>query len=220
MVRVKICRTTTLEDAEFAVENGADALGFIFYPMASSYIQPEKAAAIVEKLPPFVTSVGVFVDEPPDRVAGIVGTVGLRTVQLHGEEPPEYCRALQGVQIIKAFRVVDGFDIERLADYKVDAVLLDSYDPKLKGGTGRTFNWDVAVHAKRFGRVILSGGLTPENVGEAVAQVNPYGVDVGSGVEAEPGKKDRDKLLAFLWAARSSDLQEHSLRESHRDGNS
>lgn len=205
MVRVKICRTTTLEDALWAVECGADAVGFIFYPKAAPYIAPDRAAKIVRGLPPFVMPVGVFVDEPHDRVAGIAGMVGLRAVQLHGDESPQYCRRFPGLRVIKAFRVGEGFDVKRLADYQVDAFLLDAYDPNLKGGTGRTFNWDVAVEAKRYGRIILSGGLTPENVANAVARVWPYAVDVGSGVEVEPGRKDREKVAAFIRAAKRTD---------------
>lgn len=205
MVRVKICRTTNLDDALWTVECGADALGFIFYPEAASYIPPERAAEIVRSLPPFVTPVGVFVDEPHDRVAGVAGTVGLRAVQLHGDENPQYCRRFPGLRVIKAFRVWRGFDVKRLADYQADAFLLDAYDPNLKGGTGRTFNWDIAVEARRYGRIILSGGLTPDNVADGIAKVQPYAVDVGSGVEVEPGRKDRDRVAAFIRAARQSE---------------
>ena len=202
MVRIKICRTTNLDDALYTVACGADALGFIFYPKAASYVPPERAAEIVRGLPPFVTPVGVFVDEPFDRVAGIAGVVGLRAVQLHGDETPEYCRRFPGLRVIKVFRVGDGFDICRLADYEVDAFMLEAYDPNLKGGTGKTFNWDIAVAAKRYGQVILSGGLTPDNVADAVAKVQPYAVDVGSGVETAPGQKDREKVAAFICAAK------------------
>lgn len=202
MVRVKICRTMNLDDALFAAACGADALGFIFYPKAASYVPPERAAEIVRGLPPFVTPVGVFVDEPFDRVAGVAGVVGLRAVQLHGDESPEYCRRFPGVRVIKAFRIGERFGVERLADYEVDAFLLDAYDPNLRGGTGRTFNWDIAVEAKRYGNVILSGGLSPDNVADAIARVAPYAVDVGSGVESAPGQKDREKVAAFIRAAR------------------
>lgn len=205
MVRVKICRTTNLDDALFAVSCGADALGFIFYPKAASYIPPERAAAIVRGLPPFVTPIGVFVDEPHDRVAGIAGVAGLCAVQLHGEENPEYCRRFPGLRVIKAFRVGEGFDVHRLADYRVDAFLLDAYDPNLRGGTGKTFNWDVAVEAKRYGNIILSGGLTPDNVAEAIAKVRPYALDVGSGVETQPGQKDREKVATFIRRAKRFD---------------
>ena len=205
MARVKICRTTNLDDALFAVSCGADALGFIFYPKAPSYIPPERAAAIVRGLPPFLTPVGVFVDEPPDRVAGVAGVAGLRAVQLHGDESPEYCRRFPGLSVIKAFRVGDGFDVNHLADYQVDAFLLDAYDPNFRGGTGKTFNWDVAVEAKRYGNIILSGGLNPDNVSDAVAKVQPYAVDVGSGVETAPGQKDSEMVAAFIRAAKRSD---------------
>jgi len=202
MVRVKICRTTSLEDALWALECGADALGFIFYPKAASYIPSERAAQIVRNLPPFVTPVGVFVDEPHDRVSGIAGAVGLRAVQLHGDESPEYCRRFPGLRVIKAFRVGEGFDVKRLAAYQADAFLLDAYDPNLRGGTGRTFNWDIAVEAKRYGTIILSGGLNPGNVADAVSKVRPYAVDVGSGVEVEPGRKDRGKIKHFIEQAK------------------
>ncbi|MSS69858.1 MAG: phosphoribosylanthranilate isomerase [Candidatus Latescibacteria bacterium] len=205
MIRVKICRMTSLDDALYAVECGADAVGFIFYPKAAPYIPPDRAAQIVRGLPPFVTPVGVFVDEPHDRVAGVAGTVGIRAVQLHGDESPEYCRRFPGLRVIKAFRIGENFDVKRLAAYQVDAFLLDAYDPKLRGGTGRTFNWDIAVEARRYGRIILSGGLNPDNVADAVAKVRPYAVDVGSGVEVEPGHKDHEKVAAFIRAARRSD---------------
>ncbi len=202
MVRVKICRTTNLDDALYAVACGADALGFIFYPKAASYVPPERAAEIVRGLPPFVTPAGVFVDEPFDRVAEIAGVAGLRAVQLHGDESPEYCRRFPGLRVIKAFRVGDGFDIHRLADYEVDAFHLEAYDPNLKGGTGKTFNWGIAVEAKRYGAIILSGGLTPDNVADAVAKVQPYAVDVGNGVETAPGQKDREKVKLFIERAK------------------
>ena len=199
---MKICRTTTLEDALFAVECGADALGFIFHPPAPTCISPERAAEIVRGLPPFVTPVGVFVDEPVERVAAIAGMVGLTAVQLHGDETPACCSRLPGLGVIKAFRVSEGFEVGRLAEYRVSAYLLDAYHPDLRGGTGRTFDWDLAAGAGRFGRIILSGGLTPDNVAEAVARVRPFAVDVGSGVEAEPGRKDREKMAAFIREAK------------------
>jgi phosphoribosylanthranilate isomerase len=126
-------------------------------------------------------------------------------VQLHGDESPEYCRRFPGLRVIKAFRVGEGFDVKRLAAYRVDAFHLDAYDPNLRGGTGKTFNWDIAVEAKRYGRIILSGGLNPDNVAGAVAKVRPYAVDVGSGVEREPGQKDREKVAAFIRAARGAE---------------
>jgi len=190
MVKVKICGITNYEDAIFAVESGADALGFIF---ASSprRIEPADAREIIRRLPPFVKTVGVFVDEVPDRIEKTIDLCGLDLVQLHGNESPDICeRFMPG--IIKAIRVKDHTSIKGLGDYKnkAKAFLLDTYSEKAAGGTGRTFNWDLAIGAKELGMpVILAGGLGPSNIAEAVLKVKPYAVDVNSGVEERPGKK-------------------------------
>lgn len=195
--KVKICGITNLDDALFAVEAGADALGFIFFDNSPRNLRPEDAAGIIEKLPPFVTAVGVFVNETPGRIRDIVRSTGLNAVQLHGDESPGFCKGL-GLKAIKAFRVRVKDDINRLKGYEVSAFLLDTFKEGVHGGTGETFDWDIAIKAKRFGRIILSGGLTPDNIREAVAKAAPYAVDVSSGVEERPGKKDLKKVRKFI----------------------
>jgi len=197
--RVKICGITRAEDALMAVEAGADALGFIFYPKSPRYITPEEARLIKTKLPPFVATVGVFVDEDPGRVMKIASEAGLGAVQLHGHETPAYC-ANMGINVIKALRVRDEGDIRAMAGYEVSAFLLDTYKEGQMGGTGEVFDWDLALKAVKCGKtpIILSGGLTPDNVARAVEKVRPYAVDVSSGVEVQPGVKDRDKVRDFI----------------------
>ncbi|GBD98826.1 N-(5'-phosphoribosyl)anthranilate isomerase [bacterium BMS3Abin07] len=202
MVKVKICGLTRLEDALSAIEYGADALGFVFYEKSPRFMSPEAAGEIVKKLPPFVTTVGVFVNDHPSRINEVVKTAGLDMVQLHGDEPQEMCDMWP--RVIKAFRVRDSRDLERLKKYQVAAYLLDAYDPGIPGGTGQSFNWDIAVEAKQGGRVILAGGLTPDNVEKAVRRVRPYGVDVSSGVEKKKGIKDCDKMKLFIARAKST----------------
>jgi phosphoribosylanthranilate isomerase len=200
-VRVKICGITNLDDALAAVEFGADALGFVFFKGSPRYITPEKAREIILSLPPLVTRVGVFVDEKPEEVKRVVGLAGLEVAQFHGSEPPEDCNA--DCELIKAIRVKELSDLGPLDRYNVTAYLLDTYTPQSLGGTGQMFNWDIAIEAKRFGRIILAGGLTPENVSGAVVYVQPYAVDVSSGVEASKGKKDHKKLKLFIENAKS-----------------
>jgi phosphoribosylanthranilate isomerase len=199
MVKAKICGITNVEDARAAVELGADALGFNFYKKSPRYIEPGRAKSVIESLPPLVSMVGVFVDErSPERVVEIARAVGVGTVQLHGAEGPEYARQIGPVPVFKAFGVGRRFDLERIAAFPVNAFLLDSGGGILQGGTGRTFDWEVAVAAKRLGRVILAGGLNPENVFDAICRVKPYGVDVCSGIEREPGRKDYRKMAALF----------------------
>jgi len=198
MPRVKICGITNLEDARLASDLGADALGFIFYSNSPRNITPEKAGRIVRRLPPFVTKVGVFVNESPDTIRGIRNDVGLDLIQLHGGETPAYCRDLL-VPYLKVFRVQSDFELNEMEKYPgVAGFLFDTYRQDAFGGTGETFDWEVARQATRYGHVILSGGLRASNVRAAIASVKPYGVDVASGVEAEPGKKDPEKLRAFF----------------------
>ncbi|HEB76138.1 MAG TPA: phosphoribosylanthranilate isomerase [Nitrospirae bacterium] len=200
-VRVKICGITRGEDALAAVESGADALGFVFYSGSPRHIRLEAARDIIRELPPFVTTVGVFVDEVPSTISEIVEAAGIDVVQLHGGEPEEVCRLWP--RVIKAFRVRELTDLDAVARYRVSAYLLDTYSPDMPGGTGQVFNWDIALEAKRFGPVVLAGGLTPENVDRAVRWVRPYGVDVSSGVEREKGVKDEEKVRLFIERAKA-----------------
>jgi phosphoribosylanthranilate isomerase len=201
MVRIKICGITNLEDALAAVEYGADALGFVFQPKSPRAVTPELAKTIVSALPPFITTVGVFVDTSKEEIEKIVSHVGLNIIQLHGSEPPDACQMSR--KVIKAIRVRDLTALEPLKSYTVSAFLLDTYSPHTMGGTGQIFNWDIAVEAKKFGRIILAGGLNPENVEEAIRWVQPYGIDVATGVEGnEKGKKDHRKLRLFIEKAR------------------
>ncbi|MBI5050709.1 MAG: phosphoribosylanthranilate isomerase [Nitrospirae bacterium] len=204
MVRIKICGITNLKDAIAAAEYGADALGFIFYPRSPRAVTPRTARNIISKLPPFVTTVGVFVDKKPADIEKIVKITGLNIVQLHGSEPPEDCKL--SMKVIKAIKVRALTDLKILKKYKtVSAFLLDTYSSKIHGGTGQVFNWDIAVEAKKFGRIILAGGLTPENIEQAVKQVQPYGVDVVTGVEGnKKGIKDHKKLRLFIERAKKA----------------
>jgi phosphoribosylanthranilate isomerase len=203
MVRIKICGITNLEDALLAADLGADALGFIFYPQSPRQVAPESARAIIAQLPPLVTTVGVFVDEDAAAVRDLAVRVGLDWVQLHGRESSDYCRSL-GRRVIKGFRVQDQHSLLALAAYRgaAQALLLDTYKKGQIGGTGATFNWALAREARKYGPIILAGGLTPDNVVQAIAAARPQAVDVASGVEAAPGKKDPEKLKRFFTAVR------------------
>ena len=201
-IKVKICGITNKDDAWAAVELGADALGFVFYRRSPRYVRPERAREIIERLPPFVTTVGVFVNEEKETLKQGIEVSGVIAVQLHGEESPAYCASFRNMKVIKVFQVSDDFDPEILGDYEVDAYLLDAYRKGLYGGTGKTFSWEMARRAKKYGRIILAGGLTPENVAQAIREVGPYAVDVSSGVEQSPGVKDREKVRSFLARAK------------------
>jgi phosphoribosylanthranilate isomerase len=205
MVRIKICGITNLDDALLAAALGADALGFILYAKSPRYVDPEVARQIIGQLPPFVAAVGVFVDEAATVVQEVAARAGLDWIQLHGQESPEYCRSL-GRKVIKAFRVQDEGSLRRLADYggAAQALLLDTYKKGQVGGTGEIFDWHLARKAKNYGPIILAGGLTAENVAQAIAAAGPAAVDAASGTEAAPGKKDPAKLRAFFEAAVSS----------------
>ena len=188
-MRVKICGITNNEDAHAAVEYGADALGFVF-AKSPRQVTKKHTRDIIRNLPPFVTTVGVFVDEKVDKIKEICDFCGIHTVQLHGNEQPSYLKELEGYKLIKAFRVKEEDDLKQLVNYKPHAFLLDSYVKGVMGGTGVSFKWEIARQAHKYGIIILSGGLTPENVKEAIQMVKPYAVDVSSGVESSPGKKD------------------------------
>lgn len=207
MVKVKICGITNLEDALMAVEAGADALGFVFFSGSPRCISPDQAAVIIRRLPPFVQTVGLFVNEEPATVNLVADRCGLDLVQLHGDETPDYCIAVRR-RIIKAFRVKAASSLDGLSNYRVAASLLDAWSPAAHGGTGTTFNWDIAASAAASQAIILAGGLTPENVAGAIAAVRPYAVDVSSGVESAPGKKDNGKLIDFIRAVRAVEVPE------------
>ena len=201
--RIKICGITNIEDSHAAVDLGADALGFIFVPDTPRYVDSEAVARIISDLPPFITTVGVFVDKPVETLLQIVRDCCLNAVQLHGSETPEYCSEVEArgrVSTIKAFRIKDRHSLSTIPKYQVSAYLLDTYVKGKKGGTGEMFNWDLAWDAKIHGRIILAGGLTPENVAQAIQHVKPYAVDVSSGVAVEnsPRKKDHAKMKAFI----------------------
>jgi phosphoribosylanthranilate isomerase len=198
-VKLKVCGVTSLEDACAAIDCGAEYLGFNFYPKSPRYIAPTAARAIIERLPDDVISVGVFVNEPrPEDVDEILRVSGARMAQLHGDESPVYCSGVGAERVIKALRVGDDFDARRVLDYPASAILLDAFDAKLYGGTGKTANWAVAREAARLTRVFLAGGLSPENIVEAIRAVEPFAVDVNSGVESAPGRKDASKLQSLL----------------------
>jgi phosphoribosylanthranilate isomerase len=204
-VKVKICGITNLPDGIAAADAGADALGFMFYNQSPRAISIEAAADLIRRLPPFVMKVGVFVNAPEDLVVRAIRECGLNLLQFHGDETPEYCLQF-GLMSMKAFRVRDAASLQAVSGYHTDAWLLDAYSPDRPGGTGETFNWDLALEAQGWGRpIFLAGGLTPENVAEAVRRARPYAVDVSSGVEAAPGRKDHAKLKAFIQAAKSVD---------------
>lgn len=203
MVKIKICGITNTDDAMAAVDFGADALGFNFYKKSPRYIDPQKAAEIITQLPPFIVPVAIFVNEREDRILETLKTACIHGVQLHGDETPEFCQRF-GNHVIKAFQVKDKESLKHMSHYRVSAYLLDSYREGLRGGTGETFDWHLAVVAKTFGRIILAGGLNPDNVAEAVKLVQPYGVDVTGGVEREKGIKDHAKLKKFITEVRKA----------------
>lgn len=199
MVRIKICGITNSGDALLAAQLGAHALGFIFYQKSPRYVTPDKARRIIGQLPPLVATVGVFVDEDAAAVREIASLAGLDWIQLHGGESPDYCRSL-GRRVIKGFRVRGEEIFAQLTAYQgaAQAFLLDAYKPGTPGGTGGTFDWEIGRQVGKCGPVILAGGLTPENVADAIRTVRPAAVDVASGVEAAPGRKDPEKLKAFI----------------------
>lgn len=199
-VKVKICGITNWPDARRAIDAGADFLGFNFYAGSPRYVTPAKARLIVRRLPKNVTSVGVFVNESEQKMLKIVESVGLDRVQLHGEESPAAVQRLgRSLPVIKAVRVKKSFRPANLARFKhASALLLDGFDATQWGGTGRTFDWSIAERARRGAKLFLAGGITPENVAQAIRTAKPYAVDVCSGVEAKPGKKDPKRLKAFM----------------------
>jgi phosphoribosylanthranilate isomerase len=205
MTKIKICGITNLDDALLAVELGADALGFIFAE-SPRRISPLEAKTIIHSLPPLVKAIGVFVDEDPAKVKETQSLCGLDLVQLHGEETPEACQVLMP-QVIKTFHIQNEEDIKKIERYKgcMRAVLLDTFQKGKAGGTGQTFDWSLAIKVKGTGLpVILAGGLGPENIQEAIARVQPYAVDINSGIEDRPGKKDPVLMKQLMEKIRSA----------------
>ena len=203
-VKIKICGVRSLEEAQAAVDAGADALGFNFWPPSARYIEPHAAREVITGITPTVCTVGVFVNEEANRIVDIASELRLSAVQLHGDESPEFCERLAPIKTfktIKAIRVGPDFRQSVIESYRVNMVLLDSSSEGSYGGTGRRFNWRIAIEAKSLAPIILAGGLTIENVWDAITQVRPAAIDVCSGVEAEPGRKDLDKLRGFMAVA-------------------
>jgi phosphoribosylanthranilate isomerase len=203
MTLIKICGITNLNDAHAAVAAGADVLGFNFYKPSPRYIAPESAREIINTLPKAILTVGVFVNEgSPESVRSIANQAGVNAVQLHGDESPDYCRAL--ISVIKTFAVSNHFDIKQLEPYEVDAIMLDTKDNRLRGGTGRVFDWCIAQQVSQLvPKLYLAGGLSPENVTEAIEVVQPYAVDACSSLEDKPGIKNHERMRVFVSKVRS-----------------
>jgi phosphoribosylanthranilate isomerase len=192
---VKICGITRIDDALAAVAAGANAIGFVFWPNSPRFVDPYRARVIARALPPFVTPVGLFVNQPLAFIAGVASLVRLGAVQLHGDESPAFAASIVGTPVIRALPV------DRAAAWPAGmTLLLDAHDPVQRGGTGRTVDWEAAARVAAERRVLLAGGLTPENVADAVARVRPFGIDVSSGVERAPGVKDRQRIKALFEA--------------------
>jgi phosphoribosylanthranilate isomerase len=202
-VKVKICGITSPADGLVAAEAGADMIGLMFYDKSPRHISIATAKQIAHAVPPFVMKVGVFVDPDEDTVMRAIGECGLSLLQFHGSETPDFCMQF-GLMSVKAFRIQNTASLAPISNYSTDAYLLDAYSKTALGGSGEQFNWDLAIDAQKFGKpIFLAGGLTPQNVTEAVRKVNPFAVDVSSGVESAPGKKDADKVKRFIAAAKS-----------------
>ena len=207
MTRIKICGITNIDDALMSIDAGADALGFNFVPDTPRYLKDTKAAAkIIEQLPPFITTVALFVNADPELIQSIADECHLDLLQLHGDESPQFCQRFNR-RVIKAVRIKDESSCSHLSDYRVSGYLLDTYVKGALGGTGVAFDWRLAVKAKQYGRIVLAGGLDPDNVASAVQQVRPYGVDVSSRVEASPGRKDPVKVRTFIQNVKEVDRE-------------
>ena len=204
MTLIKICGITNLTDALHAVHAGADALGFNFYHPSPRYIEPSKVREIIDKLPQNVLKVGVFVNE--EAVLSIANEAGVNALQLHGDETPEYCSKLKNWFVVKTLSVDEKFEAQKCLEYEVDAIMLDAKHPNLRGGTGQVIDWSIARSIQQLGvKVILAGGLSPENVQEAIKVVKPYAVDACSALESDPGKKDQQKVSTFIQTIRAMD---------------
>jgi len=207
MTRVKICGITDPDDAKNAALLGADAIGLNFYERSPRSIDGTLASRIIEAVPAFISVVGIFVNHPnPQGLEDLALSLGLHAVQLHGNESPDYCSMIQKVKVIKAFRVDANFRVESLKNYSNTMFLLDSGSGAQFGGTGKVFDWSQAYGANAFGWIVLAGGLTSENVGDAISRLHPFGVDVSSGVESSPRHKDYEKMRRFIEAVRKTDV--------------
>jgi phosphoribosylanthranilate isomerase len=198
VTQIKICGITNSEDAAFVAECGADAVGFIFHQKSPRYVAPETVKQIIGKLPDDITTVGVFVNLNPVQVKDIVAFCGLDMVQLHGAESPAYCEGFPRSQVVKAVALKEEADMEQLGAYPVRAILVDAYDPVRRGGTGERANWDLAAKVKETHPLILAVGLSLANIKEAIDLVSPHAVDINSGVEGSPGKKDHQKVKEII----------------------
>jgi phosphoribosylanthranilate isomerase len=203
MVKVKICGITSIDDALHAVACGADALGLVFYAKSPRMVSPDQARQIVASLPPLVTIVGLFVNEAPEKIREVVDFCGLDVIQLHGDEGPDQC-LYPPHRVLKALRVKGEQSLVGLDDYQVSALLLDAWRADSYGGTGHVCDWQLAAQVAARRRVILAGGLTSENITEAIRLVRPYGVDVSSGVESALGRKDPDRVASFIRNSKSA----------------
>jgi len=205
MTFIKICGITNLDDALAAVDAGADALGFNFYKPSPRYITTDAARAIIDELPESILTVGVFVNEPsPESAENRAREAGITAIQLHGDESPDYCRQLTPRFVIKALAADPDFDTQRANDYDVEAILLDTKDEALRGGTGRTFDWSIAQRVRRtVPKLFLAGGLSLQNIEDAIISVDPYGVDACSALEKAPGLKDHERMRVFVKKIRS-----------------
>lgn len=205
MTFIKICGITNLDDALAAVDAGADALGFNFYKPSPRYVTPETAREIIDQLPPSILTVGVFVNEDsPQSVKDLALRAAVSAIQLHGDESPDYCQQLEGNFVIKALSAGGDFDVRQARGYNVDAILLDTKDDALRGGTGRVFDWSIAQEVRRaVPKLFLAGGLGVQNIEQAIISVDPYGVDACSKLEETPGKKNHERMRAFVRTVRS-----------------
>ena len=204
MIKIKICGITNLEDAQLAVESGADSIGFVF-TKSPRRISPLDAGLIIKEIPASVDTVGVFVDETLQKLDEIIRISHINTIQLHGWESPEYCSNFKSkVKVIKTFRIKDNEFLQKMSAYKTDNFLLDTYISGQPGGTGKVFDWNLAVTAvRKYPNIILAGGLNPDNICEVLNLVKPFGVDISTGIESRPGKKDPVLLKEFIARVRS-----------------
>jgi phosphoribosylanthranilate isomerase len=204
--QVKICGITNKEDAMCAMRCGATALGFIFYPLSPRYIKPADARKLIRVLPDELVKVGVFVNEKADEIKEVIKYCGLDMIQLHGDETPEFCREFPSAQVIKAVELKNEADFVYAKSYHVGAILVDSRHAGLYGGTGRKANWDSACRIKNKKPLILSGGLNEDNIAQAIKDVAPHALDINSGVELSPGKKNHTKLARIFDIIRTVDI--------------